>query len=81
MKLTTGSILTAIVLTIGLFYVTLSTMTSKYAKIISTQQSSIDSLVSENISQNIEIGRYEIVFNRLWELDSNFVDSAFQNVE
>ena len=81
MKVTTTAIATAIVATIGLFYITLSMMTSKYSNTIVEQQTTIDSLVSETIGQNIQIGRYEIAFNRLWELDSNFVDSAFQNVE
>lgn len=81
MKVTTTAIATAIVATIGLFYITLSVMTAKYSNTIVEQQTTIDSLVSETIGQNIQIGRYEIVFNRLWELDSNFVDSAFQNVE
>lgn len=81
MKVTTTAIATAIVATIGLFYITLSVMTSKYSNTIVEQQTTIDSLVSETIGQNIQIGRYEIIFNRLWELDSNFVDSAFQNVE
>ena len=41
----------------------------------------IDSLNGEISSLQIDNGRYEVILNRLWEADSNFVDSALKNIE
>jgi hypothetical protein len=41
----------------------------------------IDSLNGEISTLQIDNGRYEIIMGRLWEADSNFVDSALKNIE
>jgi len=41
----------------------------------------IDSLNGEISTLQIDNGRYEIIMSRLWEADSNFVDSALKNIE
>jgi len=41
----------------------------------------IDSLNGEISTLQIDNGRYEIIMGRLWEADSNFVDSALTNIE
>ena len=44
-------------------------------------QYTIDSLNSELSTQMIDNGRYEIILNRLWEADSNFVIEHTKYVE
>ena len=44
-------------------------------------QYTIDSLNSELSTQMIDNGRYEIILNRLWEADSNFVMEHTKYVE
>lgn len=46
-----------------------------------TTTTMIDSLNGEISTLQIDNGRYEIILNRLWEADSNFVDSALKNIE
>ena len=41
----------------------------------------IDSLNGEISTLQIDNGRYEIIMGRLWEADSNFVDSTLKNIE
>jgi hypothetical protein len=44
-------------------------------------QYTIDSLNSKLSTQMIDNGRYEIILNRLWEADSNFVIEHTKYVE
>jgi hypothetical protein len=44
-------------------------------------QNTIDSLHSEIMGLQIDNGRYEIILNRLWEADSNFVMEHTKHIE
>jgi hypothetical protein len=52
-----------------------------HTKIIDNKQYMIDSLNGEISTLQIDNGRYDIILNRLWEADSNFVDSTLKNIE
>lgn len=62
--------------------VTISTLTIyRLSSNVNEKANAVDSLQSEIIGCQIDNGRYEIIMNRLWEVDSNFVDSALSNIE
>lgn len=62
--------------------VTISTLTIyRLSSNVSEKSNAVDSLQSEIIGCQIDNGRYEIIMNRLWEVDSDFVDSALSNIE
>ena len=46
-----------------------------------TEQQIIDSLQTEMMGLQIDNGRYEIILNRLWEADSNFVMEHTKYIE
>jgi hypothetical protein len=52
-----------------------------HTKIIGNNQTIIDSLNGEILTLQIDNGRYEIIMNRLWEEDSNFVMEHTKYIE
>jgi len=41
----------------------------------------IDSLNSELMTKSIDLGRYEIIMDRVWALDSPLVEKVTKNIE
>lgn len=53
----------------------------KMVKQSATQRQTIDSLQDEILLLNIDNGRYEIILDNIWNIDSNLVINSAKNIE
>jgi hypothetical protein len=56
-------------------------MTKIMVKDVNAKQAQIDSLTSECWVKDIQIGRYEVILDRISDVDSSLVEEASSDVE
>ena len=78
--LLTGFILMWAIFTTG-WLMTEKKMNKIMLKDINQKQRIIDSIGSEGFVKDIQIGRYELILDRIREVDSAIVDEAMKNTE
>lgn len=65
----------------GAYFTHIVLLERAHNKIIAEKQATIDSLEGETSTMSIDIGRYEIILDRIRSVDSNIVDNAMRNIE